>query len=295
MPPRPLFAVCLSSDGPLAKRVKLDGELQGQIEGLFDQQCLSFTEDIDEEISFTRDYKPDPNELLTVSVDAVPGASLFRETVEQSATAIEEMGARSLMHAGVKALFIGSVDNGAEKILVQKFTRAQALDRKFMVFLVGDVYRRLTDTVFSLETALTFIIEDGLIKFRNFNNLRSILDVQDLYRSATDAEVHQFAGHDSFEASDVENFMGIADQVSRKSIGSILDSGVLDLFTPTDLKEIAASTGLEIELEGSKIALPNTRRKLKELLYFLTEQRFIGLLSGKPFIANSVRPAQPSN
>ena len=66
-------------------------------------------------------------------------------------------------------------------------------------------------------------------------------------------------------------------------------------FTPTDLKRIAATTGLDIELEGAKIALPKTRRELKDLLYFLNEQRFIGLLSGNPFIANSLRPVQSLN
>ena len=289
--PRPLFAACLTNEGLTAKMVKLGGELQGQVEGLFDQQYMSFMENVDEEIPYVRDYKPDSDEVLIVPADTVPGVALFRDTVEQSGTAAKELGATSLGSARVKALFIGEAKDGKERILVQRFTGAQVLDRKFMLLLQGDVYRRFTDSAFALDTSLTFVIEGGLIKFKLFDKLRAILDVKELYRRATDAEVLQFATHDSFTVPDPEHFVEAANQVTRKSIGAILSSGFLDKYTPAELKRIAATTNLDIDIEDDKIALPSDRRKLKELLSFLTEQRFIGLLSGNPFIANSLRPA----
>ena len=280
--PSPLFAACLNDGQLKPRRVRLDGELQGQVEGLFEQQYLSFTEDVEEEIPFTGNYKPDSDELLTIPVEVIPGASIFRETVEQSGTATPELGATRLMTAGVKAIFMGTGENNTERILVQRFTGAQALDRKFLLFLEGDVYRRFTDSIFTLDTSLTFVVENGLVKFSSFDKLRMILDVREVYRSATDAEVLQFASHSNFAVSDLENFVGITDQVLRRSIGAILDSGFLDKFTPAELKQTAGTTSLEIELDGNKIMLPDKRRELKNLLDFLNERRFIGLLSGAP-------------
>ena len=289
--PRPLFALCLPRGGQQleVKRVRLSGDLQGQVEGLFDQQYLSFTEGVDEDVPFTGSYKPEASELLVVPTDVVSDVDILLAALAQNALALPELSPSNLIREGIKALLMEGTE--ADTILVQKFTQAQVLSRKFLLVFSGDVYRRFSEPVFALDTSLTFVIDGGFIKFKVFDKLRSILDVKDLYRSATDAEVIEFAQHDNFAVSDLEHFVGLADQPSRRDIGAIMASGFLSQFTATELKQIASRSNLQVKVTDDKLVLPDTRRGLKDILQFLREQRFIGMLSGRVYIANSVRPA----
>ena len=274
----------------MARRVSLEGPVQDQLEEVFAQQVQSFFDGVDEEVPFDGRWKPDVNELLTLEV--TDEARIFSETLNRNPIAVEAVDLANFANAGIKALFTGEAVDGGGRILVQHFTAGQVLSRKVALFLQGNSFRRLTAPAFTLAAALTFVIEGRLIKFRSFSNLRSILDVQEIYQEATRPEMQQLAGHHRLEVADVERFFELADQPTRKLINAVLRSGVLDDFTAEQIRNAAAGTQLEVALQGDRMILPDNRRDLKELLRFLDESRYSGPLSGQPFITNSRRPAQ---
>lgn len=286
--PENLFVACRVGGELVARRVSLERQVQDQIEGVFTQQRLSFFEGVEEEVLFNGRWKPDANELLTLEV--TDEAGIFRETLNMNPVAVEVLDLANFADAGIKALFAGdAADDG--RILVQQFTAAQILHRKFALFLQGNSFRRLTAPSFALASGLTFVIEGRLIKFKSFSKLRSILEVQEIYREATRPEMERFAGHYRLDVADIDEFLELADQPTRRLISAVLESGTLDDFTVEQIRDAAARTQLEVVLRDGRIVLPDNRRDIKELLRFLDESRYSGPLSGQPFITNSRRPA----
>ncbi len=288
--PENLFAACRVGGDLVAKRVRLNADVQDQVEGVFAQQSQSFFEGKDEEVAFDGRWKPDTNQLLTV--EATDEALLLRNTLALNAVAVPGLNVANFANEGIKALFTGQVANGSDRVLVQSFTGGQLLGRKFPLILAGNSFTRLTAPAFVLGTSLTFVIEASLIKFKSFATLRSILQVLEIYREATDPEVRDFAGHPRLMVADLEDFVLSADQVTRKLVNAVVASEVLDTYSPTDIKTAAKATQLEIELQNGKIVMPSGRREMKDLLQFLDESRYSGPLSGLPYVTNSRRPVQ---
>ena len=83
------------------------------------------------------------------------------------------------------------------------------------MFLQGNAFRRLTAPSFILATSLAFVIDGEFIKFKSFSNLRSILDVMEIYQEATEQEVRDFAGHPSLRVANLDDFVLNADQVTK--------------------------------------------------------------------------------
>lgn len=288
--PENLFAACRINGELVSRRVRLDATIQDQVEGIFAHQAQAYFEGVDDEVPFDGRWKPDANELLTLEV--TPEAEILRETLTGNPTAVEPLDLANFANVGVKALFTSDGTNDAGRVLVQRFTAGQVLNRKFALFLQNNSFRRLTAPAFTLASSLAFVIDDGLIKFRSFPNLRAVFDVTEIYREATDQEVRGFAVHPSLHVAEVENFVLTADQVTRKLINAVTASDVLEAYTPTEIRDAAARTQLVIELEDDgRIVLPAGRREVKDLLQFLDESRYNGPLSGRTYVTNSRKPA----
>ena len=223
---------------------------------------------------------------MTIPVDAVPGVQLYFDTVVGGLD-VNPLGRDDPAAIRAKALFMGVQG----RILVQQFTVSQVLNRRFLIGLRDDTYRRVNDTTLALGTSLTFVVEDGLIKFKNFQKMRSIMEMGDVYRAATEADVRQIANHPLLLVVDEEEFVGLVDQPSRKLIGSILDSGLLDNVTTDFLQQEAERTNLEVIRRGDQLVIPDDRHGLKAFLQLLDESRYNGPFTGRTMIANSKRPA----
>ena len=284
-----LFAACRIGGELVPRRVQLDRTIQEQVEGVFAHQGQRFFEGVDEEVPFDGRWKPDENELLTLEVTSE--AEMFQETLSKNPTSVEPLDLGNFTNTGVKALFAGEGTNDAGRVLVQRFTGGQVLNRKFALFLQGNTFRRLVTPAFTLANSLAFVIDGGVIRFKSFSNLRAILDVTEIYRDATDQELRDFAGHDNLRVEDLEDFVLTADQIPRQLINAVVASGVLDVYSTAEIREAAATTQLDLDVQGGRIVLPTERRELKDLLQFLDEGRYNGPLSGRTYVTNSRKPA----
>ena len=158
-------------------------------------------------------------------------------------------------------------------------------------FQEGNAFRRLTEAAFTLDSKLTCIIEDGLIKFKSVGNLRSIIDMIEIYREATNQEIIDFACHRSLHVADVQHFVANTNQTCRKLIHAISDNHVLNDYTPAEIQTAAQSTNLTVEHHKRADSVPADGAGIKELLQFLNESRYSGPLSHRAYVTNSQRPA----
>lgn len=283
-----LFAACRHNGTLVARRIRLDASVQTAIEGLFEEQEGQFRDGITTEVDFNGDWNPEAEELLTI--DIPQEAEIFEETINANATSIQDINTANFCDENIKAIFTGSTDNdGNTKVLVQRFTSKQFLQRKWSLLQDGNAFRELTEPSFSLDTALTCIVEDGKIKFKSQFKLRSIIDMQDIYREATDQEVRDFSAHDSLEVANVDTFLETADQTTRKLISAITRSGNLNRYSVDEIRNAAARVGVDIAVNDNKIVIPETRADVKNLLRFLDDSLYEAALTGNRYITNSKR------
>ena len=287
--PENLFAACRVDGRLVARRVSLAAQVQQQVESVFDEQERKFRLGVAEEISFSGGWKPDDDQVLTIPI--IQEAVIFQQAIAANAVSIPTIDTARFDAANIKALFTGSRENGASKVLVQRFTGGQVLSRKYALLFSDNAFRRILEPAFILGTGLVCIIEAGVIKFKILQNLRSIIDVAEIYREATDAEVRDFAGHNTLDVANVDAFVETSGQTIRKLIHSITDTGVLDDYPAETIRDAAQGTGLTIHVRNGRIVIPADRSGIKALLQFLNESRYAGPLSGMAYVANSRRPA----
>lgn len=288
--PQNLFAACRTHDGQLiAKRVRLDANVQQAVEAVFAEQEAAFRQGVTDEVPFDGSWTPNEDEFLTIDVPAE--AQIFADTINANAMAVDDIDTAAFAAEGIKALFTGMPVNGATKVLVQRFTSQQVLERRFALLQQGNAFRRLSEPAFTLDNSLACIIEDGTVKFKSQHKLRSIINMLEIYREATEQEVQTFAAHASLEVADAVGFVNVTNQVSRKLIHAIVNNGTLDNYTPVQIQAAAQQTDLAINVQNGRIVMPTTHVDIKALLQFLNESRYSGPLSGQAFVTNSQRPA----
>ena len=287
---RNLFAVCRNEDGLVVKRVPLNAQLQEDIVDMFDGQEATFLKGITEEIPFEGTWKPDSDQLMFI--DAPQEASVLIAAASANPVSIPTIETDGFGEEGIRALFCVKQVGGQESILIQQFTRRQMLEHKWAVLLSGNTFRRLSEAAFVMPSSLTCTLIDGRMKFKSWSNLRTIFNVTDIYRAATDKEVEGFGHHGAIKVDDVEQLLEESDQQMRRMINQVLSEGTLDKYPATRIQQAANQTLLSIEVEGERIVWPPARREQKELLQFLVDNRYAGALSGTIYVTNSRRPVQ---
>lgn len=285
-----LFAACRINGKFVAKRVSLSEEVRQRIGDLFGEQEKEFLDGVTAEIPYNGNWKPDKEELLII--DVPQEACIFEKTITANATSIPSIKASNFSDEGIKALFTGISAGESTKIFVQKFTAHQILGRKFSLIHDGKTFRRLSEPAFTLDTSLACIIEGGKIKFKSQQNMSSIFNMREIYRVATKAEVQSFAQHKVIKVENIDTFVNITNQTSRKLIYEIAKSRVLDKYSPEKIRSAAQETNLTVTISDGKIVMPTKHNEIKELLQFLNESRYSGPLSRKSYITNSRRLAE---
>jgi hypothetical protein len=285
--PENLFAACRIDGELIAKRVRLDNTVQQAVEAVFNNQEAEFRRGVTSEVDFDGSWKPDEDEVL--SIDVPQEGALFADTIDANPLSIREIDTAHFDTEGIKALFTGVRVNRATKVLVQGFSPQQILSRRFSLLQDGNAFRRLSNPAFTLDNTLTCIVEDGKIKFKSFHKLRAIINLLDVYKAATDQEVHDFAGHASFEVADVPAFMDAADQTTRKLIHAIARSGTLDAYSVADIRTAARAVGIPVRVANGRLVMPSSRSEIKTLLRFLDDGLYEAPLTHRRYITNSKR------
>jgi len=283
-----LFAACRINNGSLvAKRVRLDASVQAAVQGVFAQQADDFRRGVLSELQFDGGYEPDEDELLTL--DLTSEAQVFVETINASAISFDDIDTANFAKEGIKALFTGTSHKGTTTVLIQRFGSQQSLERRFALLQHGNTFRRLTEAAFTLDNSLTCIIEDNKIKFKSQHKLRTIINLLEAYRTATEPEVLNFANHPKLLIENPQLFIDTTNQITRKLIHAIASTNTLDNASLSEIQKAAEQTGLNIVVRNGRIVMPTDHTDIKALLQFLNESRYSGPLTGTAYVTNSRR------
>lgn len=103
-----------------------------------------------------------------------------------------------------------------DKIAIQTFSKKQILNESRYLWLSKNSFTMSDLLGFNLDDKLVAILEGDKIKFRNFNNLRSIFDMSPYFAEATKQEISDFVNQPVFNIPVGFDLPALADNVIRK-------------------------------------------------------------------------------
>lgn len=284
-----LYAACRLGGELSVKVVPLTAQLAALIEPYFEAQEQAFLEGIEAEIPFTGDWKPDPDEVLTLQ--GLAETQLLIEAADMNAVALPPLDVENFLQEGVKALFVSIGQAGNKRILIQNFGALQFLTSRVTLLFDDNVFRRVTEPSFSLDRQLVAILRpNGDLIFKSYHLVRRIFELGLVYRNATNAEVNAFAAHASLLIDDPAAFLADADEGIRKSIHALTTADVLGQKTVPEIENTAQAIGFPLDVVDGQINMPAAKRDKKALLSFLLSKVYRGALDPRLFITNSNRP-----
>lgn len=286
------FALIKDSNGSCQiKRLRVNQPLQAELIQIFEDQHVLFERDVDTEVVFNGDWKPDANEVLTIN--DIPESVMMKDAINANASSFPDVVIANFANEPIKAIFTGLTTNGETKVFVQKFSSRQALSLSQLPLIkmqTGNTFVKTTDDIFTIDNKLVAIIEDNKTKFKSFHNARMVFDLSNFYKEATDDDLKNMAQHASLGISDLTTFIAEADSQVRKMSHAIQSLGILDSYTVTQISTAAANfPGVPVVVNNGKITLPSDKKDLKEVLHFLLEDIYKGPLSGSNYQTNSKR------
>lgn len=271
-------------------RFPMSQELSAEIAWAFEAQLAAFESGIVEHIKFDGRYRPEKDELLYVDdfvdVDGLGAAVANPMTIDQF-----DPNQHSLER--VKALFTSIGEGEETRILIQLFERRRLLASKgLVVFFTGNSFQKLESTGLTLDTKLLAVLQGKKICFQSFHYLARVFEMADHFKEATAEEVEKFASHASLLVQNAHQFSQSANSLARKKIALILQSGILDSFTPQQIVDAAQNFNVIVQTAADgRIVLPESGPELRRFLRFLDEDYYESALTQTRFLSNSKRVA----
>lgn len=199
-----------------------------------------------------------------------------------------------------KALFTGEpASNGnPTQVWLQCFDRRQIINNEKSFFQVvtqpGNRFSVSTRPGFSLSDRLTAILVGDKLLFKSFFMLRRFFNMEEYFNEATREDLDNFIGNDIFHVENAEDFMTFADSAIKKKVSLIISSGILNDQPIENLIECAQKIGYQLGITNvngdNKITMPNSKREVKQLLYFLDQGCFNSIITNELMLTNSKRP-----
>lgn len=245
-------------------------------------------------VPFDGSYKPNEDEGLSIYNFHLP--EVITDAVKNP------LGLQTFVYnkgeePDIRAIFIGErreVDNTEIfNVAFQRFRKEQYLStKKFSLFYNQDTFIRENRWGIGITDTIDCVFTQTELRFSSYFYARQIFNLNEYYRSATDAEVQNFSGLDLLSITDKDQFQSMADNSIRRKIAAINDSGVLKNNPATKIMKLAQSCGLELTLENKKLIIPTDKKKLKEILSFLDDEVYKGAFTEETYITNSKRKVQ---
>lgn len=289
-----MFNLFALTDDPANRRLRfsLSNDVQADLTLYLRDQEQNFTEQGQDEIPFDGKYKPDPGEVLVISAfDDIDGLA---EAISNPLS-IPEVSPTPDSFSKIKALFSGYVDkSGVVSVLIQHFDKKRVISTNGLsIFHAANVYKKIEGIGLTVDSKLTAILREGMLKFHSFHLLRQIFDVSEYYKEATDCDIHQFASMACLMVGDSSKLIEMSDTWVRRKLWLISQSQILERIPVADIKAAAAEFHIELKTEmdgcAEKIVIPEEKKQLKTILRFLDEDYYKSPLLANYYLANSKR------
>lgn len=292
-----LFAITDSEIPTRIIKIDIDAPAQTVVENLFRTQRSEFINEDIEEIEFCASYNVQDGEIFSINpFDDEIG--IINAIERPDAVPVWDPDDVSVHY--FKALFTGEpASNGnPTQVWLQCFDRRQIINNEKSFFQVvtqpGNRFSVSTRPGFSLSDRLTAILVSDKLLFKSFFMLRRFFNMEEYFNEATREDLDNFIGNDIFHVENAEDFMTFADSAIKKKVSLIISSGILNDQPIENLIECAQKIGYQLGITNvngdNKITMPNSKREVKQLLYFLDQGYFNSIITNELMLTNSKRP-----
>ncbi|EHB7682759.1 DUF4868 domain-containing protein, partial [Escherichia coli] len=292
-----LFAITDSEIPTRIIKIDIDAPAQTVVENLFRTQRSEFINEDIEEIDFCASYNVQDGEIFSINpFDDEIG--IINAIERPDAVPVWDPDDVSVHY--FKALFTGEpASNGnPTQVWLQCFDRRQIINNEKSFFQVvtqpGNRFSVSTRPGFSLSDRLTAILVGDKLLFKSFFMLRRFFNMEEYFNEATREDLDNFIGNDIFHVENAEDFMTFADSAIKKKVSLIISSGILNDQPIENLIECAQKIGYQLGITNvngdNKITMPNSKREVKQLLYFLDQGYFNSIITNELMLTNSKRP-----
>ncbi|WP_430999750.1 Kiwa anti-phage protein KwaB-like domain-containing protein [Klebsiella pneumoniae] len=292
-----LFAITDSEIPTRIIKIDIDAPAQTVVENLFRTQRSEFINEDIEEIEFCASYNVQDGEIFSINpFDDEIG--IINAIERPDAVPVWDPDDVSVHY--FKALFTGEpASNGnPTQVWLQCFDRRQIINNEKSFFQVvtqpGNRFSVSTRPGFSLSDRLTAILVGDKLLFKSFFMLRRFFNMEEYFNEATREDLDIFIGNDIFHVENAEDFMTFADSAIKKKVSLIISSGILNDQPIENLIECAQKIGYQLGITNvngdNKITMPNSKREVKQLLYFLDQGYFNSIITNELMLTNSKRP-----
>ncbi|ECG9481560.1 DUF4868 domain-containing protein [Salmonella enterica] len=292
-----LFAITDSEIPTRIIKIDIDAPAQTVVENLFRTQRSEFINEDIEEIEFCASYNVQDGEIFAINpFDDEIG--IINAIERPDAVPVWDPDDVSVHY--FKALFTGEpASNGnPTQVWLQCFDRRQIINNEKSFFQVvtqpGNRFSVSTRPGFSLSDRLTAILVGDKLLFKSFFMLRRFFNMEEYFNEATREDLDNFIGNDIFHVENAEDFMMFADSAIKKKVSLIISSGILNDQPIENLIECAQKIGYQLGITNvngdNKITMPNSKREVKQLLYFLDQGYFNSIITNELMLTNSKRP-----
>jgi len=269
-----IFAL-LKESNPVIKRIAISRELQN---GLFDY----FKPDLEEmkrkaRVRFDGQYKPEEGEVLLINDFVIP----FADELNINAEVIQEQDIEK-----IKAIII-KVSN--EEVGFQTFDSRKIISpNKWHLTYSQGTFSKLERKAISISKNIDVLYTNKFLLFSSFQNASKIFDLSDVYRELTDQEIDELKSSDIIEFSDGLD-KSLFDSRMRKKLYQIKRSHVLDNVKQRfdRVKACAEQFGLEQYFDDGKVMFPSSKRELKVIIDFLSDDIFRSSITEDVYETNS--------
>lgn len=275
-------------------RFKLDQTAESLIKNIITEAVGKF-EFANTEIPFSADYTPSQNELFVIDDfnSGIDLKALLENPTGIPILQLEESNGLSLND--IVGIIATDIPNN--RVLIQYFEKRNIIElsRSIIQRLVNNRYEFVaaTSNGISIPIDILAILDSNKkLKFRSFQRLRHIFDMDSYFKEATDEELNNFVNNCSkLEVIQGFDIQEIDDTMIRKKIAIINKADILNNYSVDELKVAAHSIGYPLPLNqsGDKIQLPNNKKQFKDLLQFLSSNIYEDPISHATRITNSSR------
>lgn len=123
---------------------------------------------------------------------------------------------------------------------------------------------------------------------------KQIFDLTDYYKEATNPEIVTFLSLPILRVNSQAVTADVMNTWERRKIASIMSQKILEEHPIEELQGAAEELDYELPTEDGKLIMPDDRKGRRELLSFLDEDVYRGMLTGSVYETNSKKSAKPS-
>lgn len=271
------FFAILKND--TVRKIDLLQTITSDIREVFVNIGNSILNDDMEEILFDGNFNIQDEEILYVELE------LPANVIEASTNPIG-IDVLNLVTDDIKVLF------WVEKNIYyfQNFDKRKLLQNKNVIYWDRNTFNKLTNNALIVDNTINAIHKNNKFYFKSYPNANKIFSLLSYFEEATDEVIEQFSTNNTISA-DATWLKNNGNTIIKKQITLIQKSNILTTANPKKVKASANKFNLKIELVDGKLVLPNDKKQCKEILYFLNEQYYIGLITGNKYKTNSKRTA----